>query len=201
MFKKILREIYMLPRGEQRALIVFSLLLILAVAARMIIGFLPPKAPPGLDEFIKETRILMEEVGKLTEFQYIDLNRADSLELLPLPGIGPVFASRIVRYRDLLGGFITHDQLNEVYGLPVETVEMMRLRTVIDTAAVRRMDLDSVSFGELLRHPYFQIELVREIMEFRDLMGSIDSLEVLKINNLVSDSTMHRISPYLKWGS
>jgi DNA uptake protein ComE-like DNA-binding protein len=143
----------------------------------------------------------MEQAGRVSEVQYIDLNRADSLDLLPLPGIGPVFSSRIIRYRDLLGGFVTHEQLREVYGLPAETVEMMKLRTVIDSAAVRKMDLDSVSFRELLRHPYFQIELVRELMEFRDLMGPIHSLEALKINNLVSDSTLRRISPYLKWGS
>jgi hypothetical protein len=201
MFKKFLREMYMLPRGEQRAVIVLSLLLILSVTARMVLGFLPPKAPPGLDEFIEETRVIMEQAGRVSEVQYIDLNRADSLDLLPLPGIGPVFSSRIIRYRDLLGGFVTHEQLREVYGLPAETVEMMKLRTVIDSAAVRKMDLDSVSFRELLRHPYFQIELVRELMEFRDLMGPIHSLEALKINNLVSDSTLRRISPYLKWGS
>ena len=201
MFKKILREIYLLPRGEQRAIIVLSLLLLLSIAARIVIGSLPPKAPPGLDEFIEETRILMEEANRLAEIQRIDLNRADSLELLPLPGIGPVFASRIIRYRNLLGGFVSHDQLNEVYGLPDETVGMLHQRTFIDTTALRKIDLDSVSFRELLRHPYFQIELVRVLMEYREIMGPIRSSETLKINNLVSDSILRRISPYLKWGS
>lgn len=200
MFKKLLREMYMLPRGEQRAIVVLSLLLILSVVTRIIIGYVPPRKPPGLDEFIEETRIFMEGAARLAEVQRIELNRADSLELLPLPGIGPVFAARIIKYRDLLGGFVSHDQLNEVYGLPSETVEMMRQRTTIDTRAVSKMNLDSVSFRELLRHPYFQIDLVRELMEFRNLMGPIDSLETLKINNLVSDSTLGKISPYLKWG-
>jgi DNA uptake protein ComE-like DNA-binding protein len=201
MFKKILREMYMLPRGEQRAIIVLSLLLLLSIAIRIVIESLPPKAPPGLDKFIEETRILMDESNRLAAMQRIDLNRADSLELLPLPGIGPVFASRIIRYRNLLGGFVSHDQLREVYGLPAETAEMLHQKTLIDTTAIRKINLDSVSFRELLRHPYFQIELVRELMEFRELMGPIRSTESLKINNLVSDSILQRISPYLKWGS
>lgn len=189
----------MLPRGEQRAMILLSLLLILSASVRIAVGYIPQKEPPGLDEFIKETRIFMEGIERLSEKQRIDLNRADSVGLLPLPGIGPVFASRIIKYRNLLGGFVSHEQLKEVYGLPDETVEMMRERTMIDTAAVRKINLDSISFGELLRHPYFQIELVRDLMNFRKTMGPFHSLETLKINKLVPDSTLNRISPYLSW--
>jgi len=47
---------------------------------------------------------------------HIDLNEADSLELQYLPGIGPVFASRIVRFRESLGGFHHVSQLMDVYG-------------------------------------------------------------------------------------
>jgi DNA uptake protein ComE-like DNA-binding protein len=199
MFKKILRELYMLPRGEQRAMLLLSLLLILTASVRIVVGFIPEKEPPGLDEFIEETRIFMEGIEKLSQAQRIDLNRADSADLLPLPGIGPVFASRIIKYRNLLGGYVSHDQLREVYGLPGETVEMMRERTRIDTGAVRKMNLDSISFAELLRHPYFRIELVRDLMDYRKTMGAIQSLEALKINKLVPDSTLKRISPYLIW--
>ena len=199
MFKKFLRELYMLPRGEQRAIVLLSLLLILSTSVRIAIGYFPRKEPPGLDEFIEETRIFLEGIERSAEVQRIDLNRTDSVNLLPLPGIGPVFASRIIKYRNLLGGYVSHDQLKEVYGLPDETVEMMRERTIIDTAAVRKINLDSISFGELLRHPYFQIELVRDLMEFRKTMGSIDSMDVLKINKLAPDSILNKISPYLIW--
>jgi len=199
MFKKIIREMFLLPRGEQRAIIVLSLMLILSTAARIVVGLLPAREPPDLDDFIEETRILREAAMNLTTVQRIELNQADSIDLLPLPGIGPVFASRIIRYRDLLGGFVSHDQLNEVYGLPEETIEMLCQRTEIDTSTIRKIDLDSVSFRELLRHPYFQFELVAEIISFREYMGSVGSLESLKVNDLVPDSILARITPYLQW--
>jgi hypothetical protein len=201
MFRKYIREMFLLPRGEQRAIVIISLLLILSTAARIVAGLIPARDPPGLNDFINEARILTEAAAELHAAQLIDLNRADSTDLLPLPGIGPVFSSRIVKYRNLLGGFVSHEQLREVYGLPGETVGMLEERTVIDTSYIRKINLDSVSFRDLLRHPYFHVELVREIMSFRKLMGSIGSLEVLKINNLVPDSTLVKISPYLRWGS
>jgi DNA uptake protein ComE-like DNA-binding protein len=201
MFRKYIREMFLLPRGEQRAIVILSLLLILSTAARIVVGLVPARDPPGLNEFIDETRILTQAAADLDVVQFIDLNRADSLDLIPLPGIGPVFASRIVKYRNLLGGFVSHEQLTEVYGLPGEMVEMLRLQTVIDTSIIRKIDLNTVTFRDLLRHPYFQIELVREIMNFRELMGSIQSAEALKVNNLIPDSTLAKISPYLSWGS
>ena len=44
----------------------------------------------------------------------LDLNTADSTELQVLPGVGPVLASRLVRYRLLIGGFYSMDQVGEV---------------------------------------------------------------------------------------
>lgn len=47
----------------------------------------------------------------------IDLNEADSSKLETIRGIGPAFASRIIKYRNRLGGFHSKEQLREVYGL------------------------------------------------------------------------------------
>ncbi|MEM9858315.1 MAG: helix-hairpin-helix domain-containing protein, partial [Bacteroidota bacterium] len=45
-----------------------------------------------------------------------DINEADTTQLKQLKGIGSVFSRRILKYRKLLGGFVTSDQLSEVYG-------------------------------------------------------------------------------------
>lgn len=47
----------------------------------------------------------------------VELNSTDSIELIKIKGIGPVFASRIMKYRDLLGGYVSISQLQEVYGI------------------------------------------------------------------------------------
>ena len=48
---------------------------------------------------------------------FLNLNQADSLALIEIKGIGPVFAKRIIEYRELLGGYYDKHQLLEVYGL------------------------------------------------------------------------------------
>jgi DNA uptake protein ComE-like DNA-binding protein len=47
----------------------------------------------------------------------LDLNQADSLDLESLPGIGPVLARRILRYRKAKGCFKYPEELLQVYGI------------------------------------------------------------------------------------
>lgn len=44
----------------------------------------------------------------------IELNSADSTALVSIRGIGPYYASKILRYREQLGGFHTTRQLKEI---------------------------------------------------------------------------------------
>ena len=130
--------------------------------------------------------------------QPIDINRADSAQLIPLPGIGPVFASRLVKYRNLLGGYASVDQLYEVYGISQETVDGIANRVFIDTAAVNRLDLNSATFRELLRHPYLEYEDVKALVNYRDFAGAIQSFQELLDNYILPDSLMNRVEPYFK---
>ena len=56
----------------------------------------------------------------------IDLNRADSAQLLALPGIGPYFAGKIVRYRQKIKGYTSVDQLLEIYRFDQEKLDGIR---------------------------------------------------------------------------
>lgn len=64
--------------------------------------------------------------------QNINLNTTDSLQLISLKGIGPTFASRIIKYRNKLGGFIYKEQLKEVYGL-----DSIALKEIIINSTLR----------------------------------------------------------------
>jgi competence ComEA-like helix-hairpin-helix protein len=55
-----------------------------------------------------------------------DLNSATSVELQRLPGIGPVKADRILELREKLGGFDSIEQLDQVNGIGMKTVERLR---------------------------------------------------------------------------
>ena len=53
----------------------------------------------------------------LTPIAKKDINRATTLELQKIRGIGPVLSERIVIYRDRIQAFSSMEQLAEVYGL------------------------------------------------------------------------------------
>ena len=56
----------------------------------------------------------------------IDLNKVDSAQLLALPGIGPYFAGKIVRYREKIKGYTSVDQLLEIYRFDQEKLDGIR---------------------------------------------------------------------------
>lgn len=219
----------MLPRGEQRALVLVSFLLILSIGIRLLAQVLPERVPAGMEEFEKESQALFASIaladslqkersdsikkirtsGSYTSTSYsyphaakksvpaININIADSAQLLPLPGIGPVFAGRIVKYRELLGGYVRIDQLCEVYGFPEKTLGLIRDRIVLDTSAIHKLLLDSASFRDLLRHPYLELEEVKALVHYRDFKQDISTLMELRQNQVLPDSTLERIGPYL----
>lgn len=57
---------------------------------------------------------------------HLDLNRATEKDLVALPGIGPVLAERIVRYRRSRGTFHEVGQLREVKGVGKKTLDRIR---------------------------------------------------------------------------
>ena len=69
-----------------------------------------------------------ETVEKLS----ININEADSLDLLKLTGIGPAYAKRIKEYRERLGGFYRKEQLLEVYGMDEDRYNLFKDQIVVD---------------------------------------------------------------------
>lgn len=127
----------------------------------------------------------------------IELNSADSLLLIDLRGIGPVLAGRILKYRNLLGGFVRKEQLLEVYGLPYETFENISRAVIIDTTGITRIDLNKAAFSKLIRHPYLDVYTVKGILNYRDIQGNIKDVNELKDNRIIPEESFSRIKPYL----
>ncbi len=96
----------------------------------------------------------------------IDINMADSTALETLPGIGPAFASRIIKYRNLLGGYMYVEQLKEIYGMPPETYERIKPNCIINTAKVKKIAADSLWIKPYkFYHPYLSKELKQQIQQ------------------------------------
>ncbi|MEA4893222.1 MAG: ComEA family DNA-binding protein [Peptococcaceae bacterium] len=57
------------------------------------------------------------ETAEQVERGLLNLNRATAAELISLPGIGQVYAERIIRYREKNGGFKNIDELKNIKGI------------------------------------------------------------------------------------
>lgn len=130
----------------------------------------------------------------------VELNSADSLTLQLLHGIGPAYARRIVRYRERLGGFVSTDQLLEVYGFTPELLAHIRPHITLDTTAIKPISINSIGLKELSRHPYIEYYQARDIITLRRKGVTFSSADDLRAVPSMADSTLRRILPYLDFG-
>jgi len=127
----------------------------------------------------------------------IEINTADSIALIKLKGVGPVFANRIISYRKKLGGFYDKSQLLEVYGLDTNRYFKLVDHLLVDTAQLVKIDLNSATFNDFLNHPYFEYYLVKSIFNYKEAVGEFNSVEELRQVNMVYDQLFEKIRPYL----
>jgi competence ComEA-like helix-hairpin-helix protein len=127
----------------------------------------------------------------------IDINGCDSAALVALPGIGPVLSARIIKYRNLLGGFAGVEQLKEVYGLPEETYERIKERVFADTSKLRKININSAGYRELSHIHYLEKYDISAILKYRTLTGRINSIEDLRENKILTPEKAEKVKPYM----
>lgn len=128
----------------------------------------------------------------------IELNSADTFELQRLRGIGPAFARRIVKYRERLGGFTDKSQLLEIWGMDTSKYNAIKEHLAVSPDSVHPINLNTVTFKELLAHPYFPFEITKAIMLYRKDHKKFVSAGELKNIKSISDSAYRKMIIYVK---
>jgi DNA uptake protein ComE-like DNA-binding protein len=146
---------------------------------------------------IHSTDVRADSTGRYAEVLLIGLNSADTASLKKLPGIGAVFADRIVKYRDLLGGFVDKKQLLEVYGMQHTKFEKIANLVFIDSSP-KKLSINFADQNELQAHPYLNFEQAKAIIKFRNKNGSFTSIEQLLDKGILDENSFEKIAPYLK---
>jgi len=126
----------------------------------------------------------------------LDLNRVNIDEIQRVKGIGPSYAKRIIKYRELLGGYTQIHQLLEVYGMDKERYQNIKPFFEINTDSIRKLSLNNSSYSQLLRHPYISMDLAYEISNYRKIHGQFKSVADLKTLSIVNDSLFQKIYLY-----
>ncbi|MBQ8673275.1 MAG: helix-hairpin-helix domain-containing protein [Bacteroides sp.] len=123
----------------------------------------------------------------------VDLNRADTTELMKIPGIGSTISRLIVSYRQRLGGFYDIGQLQEIN----LDAEQLRPWFRIDEQAIRRIDLTTAGIETLRRHPYINFYQARAMVEHRRKHGPLSSLKPLALLEEFTAQDLERIGHYV----
>lgn len=124
----------------------------------------------------------------------VDLNVADSAQLILLPGIGSYYASRIISYRTQLGGYHSVEQLAEIEGMPDSVRQWF---TVADSVPIQRMPVNELSLSLLRRHPYMNFYQARAIVELRRDRGKVKGPQQLLLLEEFTEEDLLRLEPYL----
>lgn len=127
----------------------------------------------------------------------MEINLADSAALTTINGIGPAFASRIVKYRKRLGGFVRKEQLLEVFGMDSARYRQIEPMIQIDTSSIVKININTVTFKELMRHPYFEFYMVKTICNERELRKGFDSKGELLSLKFMYKELYFKIAPYI----
>lgn len=128
----------------------------------------------------------------------IELNSADSAELTRLFGIGPSFAKRIVKYRGMLGGFVSPDQLLEVYGMDTVRYNRLKDEVLVNPFDIETINLNSADIEMLKKHPYIRYNLAKAIVNYRTQHGPFNSVSDLSKIHLIKPETLEKLRPYME---
>lgn len=134
---------------------------------------------------------------KETRYLSLEINSADSAAFVNSLRIAPWIATRIIKYRRILGGFYKAGQLREVYGLDTINYNKIEKYLNVDTSLIIKLNINELDFKELLKHPYISYDITKEIMNYRTSRGLFKSTKQLMELDILTESMYIKIEPYL----
>ncbi len=129
----------------------------------------------------------------------LNINVADTGSLKRLPGIGSTLSARIVKYRQLLGGFHRLEQLEEVYHMSERGAASLRSEAyVAEGNTVTPLNINRLDVKTLAQHPYISWEVARAVVNHRRDYGNYQTLEDLREVYLIDEELFAKLTPYLE---
>lgn len=129
-----------------------------------------------------------------------DINQATQEDLDKIFGIGEALSLRILKQKEILGGFVSMEQLNEVWGLSPEVLyELNANFKIYSLPNFKKIPINEASLKELSQFHYFKYGLAKQIITHRSMNGDFKNIEDLaKIKGFPVDKAKI-ISLYLEF--
>lgn len=128
----------------------------------------------------------------------IELNAADTIQLKCLKGIGSKLACRIVKYRNLLGGFYRIEQLKEVYGISADLFVRVKAHVFVDVKLIDVIKFDNKKVSEISKHPYFEFDQAVSLFNLYRKRKRLYKRDIVKLKS-INEEDWDRIQYYLEF--
>jgi competence ComEA-like helix-hairpin-helix protein len=154
-----------------------------------------------LKPFIKIQNIKVKSRGKSlqndgTKIIKINLNTANLDELTSVKGIGEATANKLIKYRNLLGGFSSMAQIEEVYGLWDKVKPAIYENLMVSEKDIQKRNLKSISVEELAKHPYLSWNESKAIVNFLKQHPNTNEFTELEKIHILDSEKIKKILPY-----
>lgn len=127
-----------------------------------------------------------------------DLNQADTLDLQALRGIGPSYARRIYNYGKRLGGYISLEQLKEIYGMNDTLYQKIIPYLKLEKIEPKKININTATIKQLSSHPYIDFYLAKAIIKLRQEITKFKTLDQIRQIHLLDEKTYQKLLPYLE---
>lgn len=128
----------------------------------------------------------------------INLNSATAQELKKIKGIGEVLSTRIVKYRNMLGGFHNTNQIKEVYGISDSLALALKEQLYISNEPIK-IYVNTLQQDSLTKHPYINWKTAKSLCRYRTHHGNYHSINDLYQVKAIDSNLVLKLKPYLSF--
>jgi DNA uptake protein ComE-like DNA-binding protein len=103
-------------------------------------------------------------------------------------GIGDAISDRIIKQKELLGGFVSMDQMTEIWGLSPEVIyDLNKYFVIKSNPNIKKININSASIKELGQFYYFRYPISKNIVSYRSMNGDIKIEDLTNIKGFPLD--------------
>ena len=130
-------------------------------------------------EFVQKENFKKENFKK-EKIVLLDINQATQEDLVKIYGIGEALSARILKQKEILGSFVSMEQMNDVWGLSPEVISELNSHfKVVIPSSLKKIAINDASLKELSQFSYFKYTLAKQIVTYRSMNGNINNIEDL----------------------
>lgn len=140
-----------------------------------------------------------KEFPKKEALKILDINHAAKEDLMKVVGIGDAISDRILKQKEIFGGFVSMDQMTDVWGLTPDVIAELNKYFIVESLPkLKKINVNTASIKELGQFYYFRYPLSKNIVTYRSMNGDVKIEDLANIKGFPVDK-LKIIALYLEF--